>query len=66
MKVSYIVYEEVFGHGWVVEYHVDGYIDYDVRGTYGLGIKIFDTKEKAEASGKRYVKKMVEEYGFER
>lgn len=62
MKVKYKVYQ--FGKDWFVEYICDGYTDKDVRGTYGIGIKSFPTKKQAEASGKRYVKKMIAN-GFE-
>ena len=31
--------------------------DYDYRGNNGLGMKVYDTKEKAIAAAKRYVKR---------
>ena len=64
MKVTYRVHEAFWGNEWVVEYICNGSPDYDIRGTYGTGCKIFPTEAQAEASGKRYVKKMVAN-GFE-
>lgn len=68
MKVRYEVNKALvlgrWSGEWSVTYICDGRIDQDVRGTCGMGIKLFPTREKAEASGKRYVKKMVAN-GFE-
>ena len=57
VEVSFKVYP--YNGRWVCRFLVDGRPDYDERGTYGLGVKLYDTKEKATAAGKRYVKKML-------
>lgn len=58
MKVGYKVSKVQYGTGWAVRYYLGGYVDQDERGTAGTGCKIFDTKEQAIRSGKRYVKTM--------
>lgn len=58
MKVSFKVYPHDDGR-YVCRFLVDGRTDYDEHGTCGLGVKLYATKEKATAAGKRYVKKMA-------
>ena len=49
---------------YVCTFFLDGRIDYDNRGTNGTGGKLYETKEQAEAAGKRYLAKMKRN-GFE-
>lgn len=64
MKASYEVNKALvlgkWSGEWAVYFYCDGHINQDVRGTCGMGLKLFPTREKAEASGKRYLKKMAE------
>ena len=43
---------------WVLFFLVSGVIDTSAYGTNGTGCKVYDTKEKAELAGKRYLKRM--------
>ena len=68
MKASYRV-EKSHGVGgaagkYVCIFFVNGLVNFDERGTYGTGNKLYETKEKAEAAGKRYLAKMKKN-GFE-
>ena len=68
MKASYTV-EKSRGVGsaagkWVCNFFVGGRPDYDQRGTNGTACKLYETKEQAEAAGKRYLAKMKRN-GFE-
>ena len=58
MKASYEVAKDFRGKEWICYFKVDGKADFDCRGTDGLGLKLYSTKEKAIAAGKRYLKKM--------
>ena len=40
---------------WSVRFECLGRIDYECRGTHGLGLKTYATKKKAIAAAKRYV-----------
>ena len=60
MEVSYKVRWSEYIHEWCVYYYIDGFPDYEVRGTHGLGMKSFPTKEQAVRSGKHYVKSRCE------
>lgn len=42
---------------WVVAFNTPWGLDYDERGTFGTGCKLYDTEKKATAAAKRYVKK---------
>lgn len=68
MKASYEVWESQGVGGaagkWVCTFLLDGHIDYGNRGTNGTGGKLYETKELAEAAGKRYLAKMKKN-GFE-
>lgn len=57
MTASYKTYKSRFGD-WVCTFYVDGYPDFDERGTDGTGCKLYETEQKAIAAGKRYLKKM--------
>ena len=46
-----------FNGQYIVQFEAFGHMDNDVRGTHGLGAKVYDTYEKAVASAKRYIKK---------
>lgn len=63
MTASYRVSVSRFGD-WMCHFYVDGRADTDERGTDGTGLKIYATRAKAEAAGKRYLKKM-QKNGFE-
>ena len=63
MKASYYVYQS-HANDWVCVFCCGGYPDTDAHGTDGTGCKLYATKEKAEAAGKRYLKKM-QKNGFE-
>ena len=68
MKASYSVWKSQGVGGaagkWVCTFLLDGHIDYDQRGTNRTGGKLYETKEQAEAAGKRYLAKMKRN-GFE-
>lgn len=57
MKASYKVERSRFGD-WVCTFYINGRLDYDERGTNGTGCKLYESEAKAEAAGKRYLKKM--------
>lgn len=57
MKASYKIFKCYLG-GWCCEFYVGNDKNYEERGTDGTGLKIYETREKAEAAGKRYLKKM--------
>ena len=65
MKASFKV-EKSFTreNEYVTHFYVDGFIDTGERGTAGTGCKLYPTKEKATAAGKRYLRKM-QNNGFE-
>ena len=59
MKASYRVEKYFANNGeWVCYFLLNNKPDTGERGTAGTGCKLYDTREKAEAAGKRYVKKM--------
>lgn len=59
MKASYRVEQSFRNNGeYVCYFLIDNRIDKGARGTDGTGCKIYGTKQKAEAAGKRYLKKM--------
>lgn len=64
MKASYNVDTAPWAIGYVCTFFVDGFINYDVPGSDNTGCKIYDSREKAEAAGKRYLKRM-QKNGFE-
>lgn len=64
MKASYDVKACYVGTGYICFFKIDNQLNFDERGTYGTGCKIYPTKEKAEAAGKRYLRKMKNN-GFE-
>lgn len=68
MKASYKVWKSQGVGGaagkYVCTFLLDGFVDYDQRGTNGTGGKLYETKEQAEAAGKRYLAKMKKN-GFE-
>lgn len=64
MKVGYKVSKVTYGTGYAVTFYLGGYPDLSAHGTSGTGCKIFETKEQAVRSGKRYVKTMNSR-GFE-
>lgn len=57
MKASYKVWQ--FGDKWTCAFLVDGRYNYDAHGTCGTGVKLYDTEEKANEAGKRYIRKML-------
>lgn len=63
MKASYEI-EKCHLGGWCCYFIVDGRADTSARGTDGTGLKIYDDVFKADAAGKRYLKKM-QKNGFE-
>lgn len=59
MKASYRVEKYFSNNGeWVCYFLLNNKPDQDARGTAGTGCKLYSTKEKAEAAGKRYISKM--------
>lgn len=65
MKASFTVKKSFTRENeYVTCFYVDGFKDTDERGTEGTGCKLYPTKEKAIAAGKRYLKKM-QKNGFE-
>ena len=65
MTASYEIYKTHFNDNlYVCAFKVDGHIDSGACRTSGTGIKIYESKAKAEAAGKRYLKKMKAN-GFE-
>lgn len=58
MKVSYKVEKNEYVKKYVCYFLLDGKPDQTEKGTYGTGIKLYETKEKADQAGKRYLKKM--------
>lgn len=64
MKASYNTTSIFNSTEYVCYFMIDNHIDLNARGTDGTGCKIYATKEKAEAAGKRYLKKM-QNNGFE-
>ena len=63
MKASYELSKCCLG-GWCCYFLVGNKLNTDARGTDGTGLKIYDTIDKAENAGKRYIKKM-QKNGFE-
>lgn len=63
MNASYSVNKTCWER-WMCSFYVDGHLNTDERGTDGTGLKFYGTREKAEAAGKRYLKKM-QKNGFE-
>ena len=63
MKASYIVEKSRWGD-WFCTFYIDNRPDFDERGTNGTGGKFYETQEKAEQAGKRYLKKM-QKNGFD-
>ena len=58
-RISYAITQ--FGDKmWLCEYLIDGHRNKECYGTGGRGYKVFPLKERAEMSGKRYVKKWRE------
>lgn len=57
MTASYKVEKSRF-NDWTCRFLIDGIPDTDERGTDGTGLKFYETIEKAEAAGKRYLRKM--------
>ena len=58
MTASYKI-DKCYLGGWCCYFYAGGYPNTDEHGTNGTGVKIYETKEKAEAAGKRYIKKMA-------
>ena len=63
MTAAYKVEQTYFGE-YACYFLIDGKCDTDERGTNGTGLKLYQSEEKAEAAGKRYLKKM-QKNGFE-
>lgn len=63
MKATYRIEKSRF-NSWICYFFIGGHPNTDCRGTDGTGLKFYATKEKAEAAGKRYLKKMSQN-GFE-
>lgn len=57
MKASYTIIKSRWGD-WTCNFYIDNHPNFEERGTNGTGLKFYSTKEKAEAAGKRYIKKM--------
>jgi hypothetical protein len=57
MTANYKV-EKSRWNDYICRFYIDGYPDRDERGTDGTGLKFYETEAKAEAAGKRYLKKM--------
>ena len=64
MKASYRVEKARFPGKYICYFFVDGRMNADERGTDGTGLKLYDSEDKAEAAGKRYLAKMKRN-GFE-
>lgn len=65
MTASYEIYKTRFdNYPYVCAFMIDGHVDSGASRTSGTGIKLYESKEKAEAAGKRYLKKMKAN-GFE-
>ena len=64
MKARYSIERHYNSNDYVCYFKIDGRSNFDERGTNGTGLKIYETKEKAEAAGKRYIKKM-QKNGFD-
>lgn len=64
MKASYKVEKSRFDGKFICYFLVDGRTNKDERGTDGTGLKLYDSEDKAEAAGKRYLAKMKRN-GFE-
>ena len=59
MKASYRVEKYLARNGeWVCYFLLNNKPETGERGAGGTGCKLYGTREKAEAAGKRYVKKM--------
>lgn len=63
MTASYKVEKSYLGD-WCCYFYAGGFPNTDERGTNGTGLKLYESKDKAEAAGKRYLKKMAKN-GFE-
>ena len=64
MKASYKVEKSRLPGKQVCYFFVDGRMNTDERGTDGTGLKLYDSEDKAEVAGKRYLAKMKKN-GFE-
>lgn len=58
MKAGYRVERSTVHGKFVCWFLINGRVNKDERGTDGTGIKFYDSREKAEAAGKRYLRKM--------
>lgn len=58
MKAGYRVNHSTLHGKYVCWFLLNGRANRDERGTAGTGCKLYDSYEKADAAGKRYLKKM--------
>lgn len=58
MDASYKVEKSRFPGKFICYFFVNGRMNSDERGTDGTGLKLYDSEDKAEAAGKRYLAKM--------